>query len=93
MMIYLRSDEIDLRFDEEDPLQLVAELEKAVRRHGIRMLDIGVDSRYMDMYLDNNDPVVVQLGSCRGTHLKKLIRILNESPVAETPNEQNLPGR
>ncbi|GAA3883969.1 hypothetical protein [Streptomyces sedi] len=83
MMLYLRDDEIHLKFDAEDPLQLVAELEKAVRRHSIRLLDIGVDSRYMEMYLTNTDSVVVSLGSLRGDEVKKLVNVLNAAPVQD----------
>ncbi|WP_062213502.1 hypothetical protein [Streptomyces sp. NBRC 109706] len=85
MMIYLRNDEIDLKFDDADPLQLVAEMEKAVRRHGITLTDVGVDSRYLDAGLDHNDSAMIELGACRGNHLKKLIRILNAAPVEDEP--------
>ncbi|UED86648.1 hypothetical protein [Streptomyces profundus] len=85
MMIYLPTDEIDLEFDQEDPLGLVAATEKAVRRHGVTLTDVGVDSRYLDMYLSSTDKVVIELGGCRGDGLRKLIRALNAAPVEDEP--------
>ncbi|UED87802.1 hypothetical protein [Streptomyces profundus] len=83
MMIYLPTDEIDLEFDQEDPLGLVAATEQAVRRHGVTLTDVGVDSRYM--YLSSTDNVIIELGGCRGDGLRKLIRALNAAPVEDEP--------
>ncbi len=88
MIVYLRPDEIDLDYDEDEPLRLVAEMEKAVRRHGITLTDIGLDARYQDMYISSTDNVLVELGRCRGAHIEKLVSILNAAPVrGEMPHQ------
>ncbi|GAA3885505.1 hypothetical protein [Streptomyces sedi] len=91
MMVHLRRDEIDLDYDGDEPLRLVAEMERAVRRHGITMTDIGLDSRYLDMYCANTNNVVIELGPCRGDHLEKLISVLNAAPVEEPRRFGSLP--
>ncbi|GAA3861938.1 hypothetical protein [Streptomyces sedi] len=90
MMVHLRSNEIDLNYDQGDPLYLVAELEKAVRRHGVTLTDVGVDSRYMDMYLSSTDNIVVELGGCRGDGLRRLIKALNAAPVEGEPDGEEV---
>ncbi|WP_062207352.1 hypothetical protein [Streptomyces sp. NBRC 109706] len=89
MMIYLQKREIDLNYEQEDPLRLVAEMEKAVRRHDITLTDIGVDSRYLDMYSPSISTIRIELGSCRGEQLERLIEILNQAPVREKKAQES----
>ncbi|WP_062207638.1 hypothetical protein [Streptomyces sp. NBRC 109706] len=63
-----------------------------MRRHGITLTDIGVESRYRDTWSDHNDSVMVELGACRGNELKKLIRLLNQAPFTEAQPEESSPA-
>ncbi|WP_193317788.1 MULTISPECIES: hypothetical protein [Streptomyces] len=79
MIMYLRRDEIDLAYDEDDPLGVVAELEKALRRHGLKLPSLGLDQDYLDA--TDGRSVLVELGACRGDVVRRITDILNGAPV------------
>ncbi|MDT0267003.1 hypothetical protein RM844_11955 [Streptomyces sp. DSM 44915] len=82
MITYLRSDEIDLSYDDDEPLGLVAEMSKALRRHGLVLPSLGLESTYVD----NPDPdsCLVQLGGARGDIVRRIVEALNAAPVRQT---------
>ncbi|RMI38981.1 hypothetical protein EBN88_15775 [Streptomyces triticirhizae] len=78
--MHLRPDEIDLSYDDDDPLGLVAELQRALRRHGIKLPSMGLEA----CYLGSETPAfyLVELGACNGETARQLVDVLNSAEPA-----------